>query len=318
MKILTLIDANALIHRSYHALPPLTARDGRVVQALYGISTVLMRLRAEGALDYAAALFDRPEPTFRKIKYDEYKATRKETAPDLIAQIIEAHELFETFGVHVFEKAGYEADDCVATLAEKYKTQPDVHVSILTGDMDALQLVEDPKVHVRAFGTGITKTTIYDEAAVEEKWGIAPSQVASYKALVGDNSDNIKGVTGIGPKGAMALLKEFGSIDGIYKNIDKITKYKDLLVRYEAQCRLSEDLATAVRDVPLELGDSIESLAVAYDKEKIKAMFEEIGFMKLIDRLEGVLPPAREPKKPKKQKGAAPETPPGTAQSSMF
>lgn len=317
MKTLTLIDANALIHRSYHALPPLTARDGHVVQALYGISTVLMRLKAEGALEYAAALFDRPEPTLRKIKYDAYKATRKETAPELIAQIIEAHDLFEIFGVHVFEKAGYEADDCVATLAEKYKQESDVQISILTGDMDALQLVEDPKVHVRAFRKGVSDTMIYDEAAVEEKWGIAPNQVASYKALVGDASDNIKGVTGIGPKGAVALLKEYGSIEGIYANIDKITKNKELLLKYEAQCRLSEELATAIRDVPLELGATVDSLVVAYDKAQITAWFEEIGFMKLIDRLEGKLPPAREPKKAKKRKGEH-ETPPGTTQSAMF
>src|ERR1700729_1899988 len=147
MKKLLLIDANSIIHRSFHALPPFTAPDGRPTGALYGIASILLKLFREERPDYAAALFDRPEPTFRDKIYKEYKAQRPPAANELVSQIIEARNLFEAFGVTVFEKAGYEADDLIATLAEKFKNQKDlksgedVQVVILTGDRDTLQMV---------------------------------------------------------------------------------------------------------------------------------------------------------------------------------
>src|SRR3989344_2748923 len=136
MRTLLLIDANSLIHRSFHALPPLTNRRGEPVQALYGISSILLRLWREARPDYAAALFDRPEPTFRKKEYAEYKAQRPAAPDELISQIIEAHNLFPAFGIKTFEKAGFEADDLIATLAEKFRYDPDARVVILTGDRD--------------------------------------------------------------------------------------------------------------------------------------------------------------------------------------
>src|SRR5271170_2642242 len=146
MKQLLLIDANSIIHRSFHALPPFTGPDGRPTGALYGISAMMLTLWRTMKPDYAAALFDTPEPTFRDKKYAEYKAQRPPTASELIKQIIEAPTLFESFGVKVFKKPGFEADDLIATLAEQFRGEPDVQVVILTGDRDTLQLVENDKV----------------------------------------------------------------------------------------------------------------------------------------------------------------------------
>ncbi len=208
MKKLFLIDANSIIHRSFHALPPFTTPEGKPSGAIYGIASILLKLWRDERPDYAAALFDRPEPTFRDEKYAEYKAQRPPAAEELVAQIIEAHKLFEAFGIKTFEKPGYEADDLIATLAEKFKTLPDVQVVILTGDRDTLQMVEGDKLVVQTFNKGVSDTTIYNEAAVIEKYGIAPKQMVDYKALVGDSSDNIKGVPGVGPKTALELIKK--------------------------------------------------------------------------------------------------------------
>jgi DNA polymerase I len=284
MKQITLIDASSLIHRAYHALPPLTTPENRPAGALYGISLILMKLREEGALEYAAAVFDRPEPLLRKAKYEAYKATRKPADDDLIAQIIEAHKLFDAFGVTTFEKAGYEADDCIATVTEKFRHDPECTIDILTGDMDMLQLVEDGHVRVRAFRKGVTDTVYFDSAGVMARWGVPPEGVISYKALVGDNSDNIKGVPGFGPKTAASLLGKYGSIDNLYKHLDEIPKYKDKLKEHEAIARLSLDLVTLDRETPIEVGD-IESLRVAFNLEWIEKYFDKVGFRKLIIRL---------------------------------
>src|SRR5580704_7510874 len=141
MKTLLLIDANSIIHRSFHAIPPFTTPDGRPSGAIYGIVSILLKLWREERPDYVAALFDRPEPTFRDKKYAEYKAQRPPAANELISQIIEAHHVFEAFGVKTFEKPGYEADDLISTFAERFKKEKDVLVMILTGDRDTLQMV---------------------------------------------------------------------------------------------------------------------------------------------------------------------------------
>src|SRR5665213_1454111 len=200
MKKLLLIDANSIIHRAFHAIPPFTGPDGRPTGALYGISAMMLTLWRTAKPDYAAALFDTPEPTFRDKMYAEYKAQRAPTADELIKQIIEAPTLFGAFGLRVFKKPGFEADDLIATLAEKFKgakdpqTGEEIQVVILTGDRDTLQMVEGEKLVVKLFNKGVSDTTIYDEKAVEEKYGLKPNQLVDYKALVGDNSDNIKGV----------------------------------------------------------------------------------------------------------------------------
>ncbi len=286
MKTLFLIDANSLIHRAFHALPPLTSPDGKPTQALYGLSSILIKLRREDGLEYAAALFDRPEPTFRKKEYAEYKAQRPKAADELISQIIEAHDLFAAFGVPTFEKPGFEADDLIATLAEKFKKTPDVKIVILTGDMDTLQLVDDGTVAVRALKRGISDTVMYTKDAVRERYGLLPGQLIDYKALVGDPSDNIKGVPGVGPKTAVTLLRKFGTLEDLYKNINEAGPPKEKLKTFEKEAWQSKRLVTLVRDVDIEI-DGIEDTKVDFNPDRLRAYFKNLGFETLITRFDG-------------------------------
>lgn len=296
---LLLIDANSLIHRAFHALPPLAAPDGRPTGALYGISSVLLKLRREGMPAYAAALFDRPEPTFRKKQFDAYKAQRPPTPEPLVDQIIEAHNLFTAFGIRVFEKAGFEADDLIATLATTFGGKDGVSATILTGDLDTLQLVADGAIAVRVFKTGLSETTTYDEAAVRARYGLRPDQLADYKTFVGDASDNIPGIAGIGPKTAQGLLQKFGTMGNIYRRVDEIPQKAKLLAERE-NVGLMKTLVTAVRDVPLEVA-SFENLAVREDDGKLRGYLANLGFTTLLKRIDnapaGILPtPQKKPK----------------------
>lgn len=290
MKTLLLIDANSIIHRSFHALPPFTTPDGRPSGALYGISAILLKLWREEKPDYVAALFDRPEPTFRDKKYAEYKAQRPPAANELISQIIEAHDLFHAFGVRTFEKPGFEADDLIATLAEKFSThekkENDLQVVILTGDRDTLQLVQGDRVVVKTFNKGVSDTTIYDEHAVIEKYGLKPNQLIDYKALVGDPSDNIKGVPGVGPKTATEFLKKFNTLENLFAHVASDPKLGERLGKFTKEAELAKELVTLVRDVPLEEFD-LEALATSGDAAPISAYFQTMGFSTLAKRLEG-------------------------------
>jgi DNA polymerase-1 len=285
MKTLLLIDANSVIHRSFHALPPFTGPVGEPTGALYGVASILLKLWKDEKPAYAAALFDRPEPTFRKKEYPEYKAQRPPAPDDLIAQIVEARHLFEAFGIKTFEKPGFEADDLIATLAEHFKNEPELQVVILTGDRDTLQLIEGDKVVVRTFNKGVSDTTIYDEKTVTEKYGFAPSHMADYKALVGDPSDNIKGVSGIGPKTATELIKKFGSIENIWKAVPKDPKLTARLGGKEGEAEFSKKLVILERNVSLGLS-GIAELAVLDTAPVIEEYFKKRGFATLLKRFE--------------------------------
>lgn len=285
-RTLLLIDANSIIHRCFHAMPPLTAADGRPIQAIYGLTNILLKIVREENPEYVAALFDRPEPTFRKEKYPEYKAQRPSAPDDLISQIIEAQTLFRKFGIRVFEKPGFEADDLIATLAEKFGGEPDLAVVILTGDLDTLQMVRGKKVVVRAFRKGISETTIYDEHAVQERYGLQPKEMTDYKALVGDASDNIKGAPGIGPKTASELVKRFGTVEGMFDNLDKLPeKVREKFQKAEAEIRLSKKLVKLETKLDVEIS-GIEELKRIDDKETLKEYFRELGFETFLKRLE--------------------------------
>jgi len=286
MRTLLLIDANSIIHRSFHALPPFTTRDGKPSGALYGLASILLKLWREDRPDYVSALFDRPEPTFRKEKYAEYKAQRPKAPDELVDQIIEAHNLFSQFGIKTFEKAGFEADDLIATLAKKFRGEQDLQVVILTGDLDTLQLVRGEKVVVRTFKKGVSDTKIYDERVVQERYGLKPQQLIDYKALVGDPSDNIKGVPGIGPKTARDMLQRFGSLEKLYGNLDSDPKFMKKLAPFRENAALSRDLVELRDDVPLELG-ALDGLKVKENQLAIKNYFRQLGFETLLKRLEG-------------------------------
>ena len=289
MKKLLLIDANSLIHRSFHALPPLTTPKGEPINAVYGLSSILLKLVREHNPDYFVAAFDRPEPTFRDAMYAEYKAHRPPTADELVSQLQKARETFKKFGIPVVEQPGLEADDIVGTLAELFKRSPELaegRIIIFSGDKDNLQLVDGEKVVVELLKTGVSKTAVYTESLFLQEYGFSPKQLVDYKALIGDASDNIPGVTGIGPKGATDLIKEFGTIEKIYEEIGLIPKEvlrKKLEIGRESAF-LSKKLATIKRDANLPV--SLEDLKQKpLDKEELKKYFEELGFKSLVERL---------------------------------
>lgn len=286
MKTLFLIDANSLIHRAFHALPPFTAPDGRPTGALYGLASILLKILREEKPDYAAALFDRPEPTFREKEYPAYKAQRPKAPDELVSQIIGARELILRFGVKTFESPGFEADDLIATLAEKFRKEPDVRIVILTGDLDALQLVEGEKVTVRTPRKGVSDTFTYDEGAVMERYGLAPSQLIDYKALVGDASDNIKGVPGVGPKTASQILKTHQTLERALERAAADPKLGAKLGPWRAQIEQSKKLVTLGRGVPLP-GTGLHDLRIATDAGALAQYFASLGMKTLAGRLSG-------------------------------
>ena len=297
MKALLLIDANSIIHRSFHAIQAaLTTPDGRPINAVYGLASILLKLWREDRPDYAAALFDRPEPTFREKEYAGYKAQRPVTPDNLVSQIAEAHNLFSAFGIKTFEKPGYEADDLIATLATKFSGKEDAKAVILTGDLDTLQLVENGKILVRTFKKGVSETMTYDEEAVRERYGLTPRQLIDYKALVGDPSDNIKGVPGVGPKTAVELLGRFGTLVGIYENLSSDEKLEKRLGPFRKEAELSKKLVTLDKNAPVEI-DNIGNLKIEDSPPNgarlaeggdvaIKEYFRKVGFETLLKRFE--------------------------------
>ncbi|KKW16859.1 MAG: polymerase protein [Parcubacteria group bacterium GW2011_GWA1_50_14] len=287
VKTLLLIDANSLIHRSFHALPPFTAPTGEPVGALYGLSSILLRLFRDEKPEYAAALFDRPEPTHRKERYKEYKAQRPPAPNELISQIIEAHEVFSLFGIRTFEMPGFEADDLIATLAQKMKTNPELRVVILTGDLDTLQIVEDEKILVRTFKKGISDTLIYDEAAVRERYGLEPRELIDYKALVGDASDNVKGVPGVGPKTASELLKKYGTLENLFAHLSDEPKFSKKAEGFRAQAEFAKGLVRLEMDAPIEI-ERLADLRVLERTDDLLAYFGKLGFDSLVKRMNGV------------------------------
>lgn len=286
MPTLLLIDANSLIHRCFNALPPFTGPSGQPTGGLYGLANVLLKILREQHPEFIAAFFDRPEPTFRKEIFHEYKIQRPKAPDELVSQIIEAHQLFETFKIKTFEIPGLEADDLIGTAAEKFKNEPDLKIIILTGDLDSLQLVENDKVVSETFKKGISDTIIYDEKAVKERYdGLLPNQITDYKGLVGDPSDNIPGAPGIGPKTAIPIIKEYGTLENFLengqldKNFLKISKFKE-------QALLSKNLGTIKCDAPLDIENLSELKYGDFPKETLVSYFKKLGFKSLISRIQ--------------------------------
>jgi len=283
-KKLILIDANSIIHRCFHALPPFTNSKAQPTGGLYGLSTVLLKILREQKPDYIAGLFDRPEPTFRKQIFNEYKIHRPKAPDELIYQIIEARNLFEAFGIKIFEAPGFEADDLIGTAAEKFKNVPDLKIIILTGDLDALQLIENGNIVVETFKKGVSETMIYDEEAVMAKLGVLPEQVIDYKGLVGDKSDNIPGVPGIGPKTAIEILKKYGNLENFLKKGKEEKAYPKIL-SMEKQASMSKELAIIRRDAPMDL-EKLEELSFkGMPNQKIMAYFEKMEFKSLAAKM---------------------------------
>jgi DNA polymerase-1 len=263
-KTIVILDSHAIIHRAYHALPSFVNSAGEPTGALYGLLSMLLRIIEMFKPNQIVAAFDLPKPTFRHQVYDAYKAGRAKTDDELVLQLQSARTLFEIFGIPVLDAEGFEADDVVGTLAKKL-IDPSWRVIIASGDMDTLQLVEGDRITVFTLRKGVTDTVLYDEKAVEARYGFSPEQLIDYKGLRGDPSDNIIGIPGIGEKTATTLIQTFGTIEGIYKALEKndektkacfkeikITdRIQTLLREHKDDALFSKTLATIRTDAPI-------------------------------------------------------------------
>ena len=287
-KSFLIIDASALMHRAYYALPKLTNAQGMVVNAIYGFFSSLFHVLKEQNPQYVVAVFDSPGPTFRHKEYAQYKATRVKAPDDFYAQFPKTKEILKLLKIPVVAKKGYEADDLIGAIAKKVRHFPG-RILILTGDFDLLQLVNS-RVDVLLIKTGVSQTILYNVKRTREKLeGLTPDKIVDFKGLAGDNSDNIPGVPGIGPKTALRLLKHFGSLENIYRALKRgQADLKPALARklqkFKAQAFLSKTLATLKINVPFDF-----SLAKCerkgYNKKKVEQVFQSLGFKSLVARL---------------------------------
>ena len=287
-KKLIIIDGNALIHRSFHALPPtMTTKDGTMVNAVYGFTSVLLKAIRDFKPEYVVLTLDKKGKNFRHEKFVEYKATRTKAPDELYAQIPLVKELAQAFNIPIFEEAGFEADDVIGTITKL--TNDDIENIVVTGDMDTLQLIND-HTKVYTMSRGMSDSILYDAGAVKTKYGFTVEQLIDYKALRGDVSDNIPGVRGIGDKTAVELLNNFESLEGIYKNIDS-PKIKDrirnLLIEFKDDAFMSYELATIKCDVPIEF-DLEATRFVDFDKEKVIKFLSEMEFKSLLPRIKEI------------------------------
>jgi len=291
MQKLVIVDGNAILHRAFHALPPLTDKDGNLTHAIYGFVSMLLKIDSDLVPSHLLVCFDRPEPTFRKTMYVGYQAKRPKMDEGLSSQIERVKKVVTSMKIPIYELAGFEADDVIGTLASQATKKQFDEVVIITGDRDILQLVNDT-VHVYMPIQGLTNAKMFSEKEVEEKYGIKPLQIIDYKALAGDSSDNYPGVRGIGPKTASELLKRYDSIEGIYKAIKnkdngvELLKEKTIqaLSEYAEDCAMAKKLATIVTDVPVVIDVEKTRLHDLNTKEAIQKL-EDLGFKSLIKRL---------------------------------
>lgn len=253
MNRLLIIDGHAMIHRAYHALPPLTTKAGIPTNAIYGFFSMLYKAILDLQPDHLVICFDTPVPTFRKELLTTYQSQRPELPDDLTQQFKLIKELLDAAGIARVEAPGFEADDAIGTIAKRFAS-PTVEVLILTGDRDILQLV-DEHINVIMPKIGLSQTVRFDEKAIEEKYFVKASQIADYKALMGDASDNYGGMKGIGPKTAVKILAKCGSIEELFKDIHVLQdpKLEAKFAEHQELVKLSKTIATIRQDVPVDI-----------------------------------------------------------------
>jgi DNA polymerase I len=314
MNRLVIIDGNAILHRAYHALPPLTDPEGNIVNAVYGFTSILFKIVSDLNPTHIAVAFDRAAPTFRKEMYKEYQASRPKMDDDLIPQVDKVHEVVLAFGIPIFEMDGFEADDVIGTICQsinnlklkiKNSNEKIDQIIIVTGDRDILQLVEDGKVFVYMPTKGLSEAKLYGEKETVERMGVTPKQIPDFKALAGDASDNYPGVGGIGPKTAVKILEEFGTVENLYKKVDKGDwgNLGDTLANKikegKESALLSHQLATINRDVPIEI--EIKPITT-FDTHEGRMALQKLGFNSLIKRLTKEKSVEKKDKKKKEEK----------------
>lgn len=290
MKKFVVIDSYALAHRAYHALPPLASPEGILVNGVYGFMLVFLKMLQEIKPDYLVATFDLAQPTFRHKEYKEYKAKRVKAPENFYEQIGIIKKILKIWGIPILEKEGFEADDIIGTIAQKSQKK-DLEIIILTGDLDALQLIND-NIHVYTLRKGLQDRVIYDMEEIKKKYDLLPTQLIDFKALKGDSSDNVPGVPGVGEKTALKLIKEFNSLDNLYlalenqspeiKNLN--TGLKERLIKNKDQAYLSRHLVTIEKDVDLNF-QLEEGIFRQPPENQLTPFLKKLGFQSLIKRI---------------------------------
>lgn len=287
-KRLIIVDSNALLHRSFHALPPLMTKEGLQTGAVYGFLLTLFKAITDLKPDYIVACFDTKAPTFRHEMFKDYKAQRPITPSGIVSQIPIAKEVLEALGVPVFFKEGVEADDLIATICAK---TPDMEIFIISGDLDNLQLVNE-RIKVYTLGKGIKDTVIYDINKVKERFGVEPSQMVDFKALTGDPSDNIPGVEGIGKKTAAEIIQRYGNIKNLYEELSTDTavlkpKVKEMLRQSKESALMSRELSQMKKDVDISF--KIEDCIFGnFSQERVEEIFRRLDFNSLVSRIQSL------------------------------
>lgn len=294
-KTLVLLDTHAILHRAYHALPEFKSSNGEPTGALYGLCTFLLKLIKDLRPDYIAACYDLPGPTKRHEVYEGYKAQRKKIDEDLVAQLESSKEIFKALDIPIYSSPGFEADDMLGTIVELEKKNKELDIIIASGDMDTMQLINNDKVRVYTLRKGIKDTIIYNQEAVKERFGFGPELLPDFKGLRGDPSDNIVGIRGIGEKTAMDLIKNFGSIEEIYKKLKKDQKifYKakikariiELLQENEEEAAFSKMLATIRRDAPIRFALPEKPFWQNVEMKKVIDLFKKYEFRNLATKV---------------------------------
>ncbi|MCR2045022.1 DNA polymerase I [Anaerosalibacter massiliensis] len=281
---LMIIDGSSLLYRGFYALPLLSTKEGIYTNGVYGFLTMFYRITEEYEPDYLCVAFDKATPTFRHLEFDSYKANREKAPNELSLQFPILKEILSAMKIKQIEIEGYEADDIAGTIA-KFGEEKEMEVILVTGDKDYLQLAsENSKVLVTR--KGITELEIFDDKAIMDKYGITPKQFVDLKGLMGDQSDNIPGVPGIGEKTGLKLLKEFGSMENIYENIEDVSgkKRKESLMEYKQQAFMSRKLAEIVINVPIEI--NVEEFKVEEPHwEGLKDLYEKLEFKSLLEKI---------------------------------
>jgi len=311
-----LLDAHAIIHRAYHALPEFVSSKGEPTGGIYGLCSMLLKIVTDLKPDFIIAAYDLPQPTYRHQAFEGYKATRAKADESLVSQIKRSRDVFTAFNIPIYDCPGFEADDILGTIVEEIKNQkskikntekkPETGVIIASGDMDTLQLIDDKHVQVYTLKKGISDTILYDEERVNERFGFGPKLIPDYKGLSGDPSDNISGVPGIGDKTATTLITMFGSVEAIYKKLKKEPeafakagikeRVVKLLTEHEEEALFSKELATIRRDAPIHFSLPDTHWAHSVELSKILVLFTELEFRTLGLRAKDVLEKSRDGK----------------------
>ncbi|MEO1056600.1 MAG: DNA polymerase I [Actinomycetota bacterium] len=289
MSTILVVDGNSLTYRAFFALPTdMATASGQVTNAVFGFTSMLVNVLKDHAPDGVVVAFDRPEPTFRHERDPEYKAQR-EAAPDILRQQMGlVREVLDAIGIATIDRAGWEADDVIATIVDELVDRGD-DVIIVTGDRDSYQLVSDPHVKVLYNKRGVSDYVLYDEAGIEERTGVRPDRYVQYAALRGDNSDNLPGVPGVGEKTAAKLINKYDGLDGIFAAVEEQTpKLRQSLAENEERVRLNLELMVLRSDAPLD-GLDLDQLGVQPNAEELKRLFEFLEFRTLGDRLSDAL-----------------------------